>query len=88
MANIKSAIKRAKTNEKARLRNKAVKTGVKTAVKKFYVAVEDGDQQTAALAYAEASKKLDKAASKNVLHKNSAARKKSTLANALNAMAE
>lgn len=87
MANIKSAIKRAKTNEKARMRNKSTKTFIKTCTKKFYAAVESGDKEAAQQAYSLTAKKLDQAAAKNVIHKNSAARKKSTLAAALNAMA-
>ena len=86
MANIKSAMKRAKTNEKARLRNKAVRTNLKTAMKNFDVAVEAGDQAKAQEAYAFAAKKLDMAAARNVLHKNSAGRKKSSMAKALNKM--
>lgn len=87
MANIKSAMKRAKTNEKARLRNKAVKTNLKTTVKKFYAAVESGDKAQAEEAFRLAVKKLDMAVTKHVIHKNSAARKKSTLARTLNEMA-
>ncbi len=88
MANIKSAIKRAGTNEKARLRNKAVKTNLKTTVKKFDAAVATGEVEAAQAAYNEAAKKLDMAAKKNVIHKNSAARKKSSLAKKLNQMAK
>ncbi|MEF9918771.1 MAG: 30S ribosomal protein S20 [Eubacterium sp.] len=86
MANIKSAIKRAKTNEKARLRNKSVKTNLKTTVKKFEVAVAEGNQTEAQEAFRLAAKKLDTAVTKGVMHKNAAARKKSTLARALNSM--
>lgn len=88
MANIKSAIKRAKTNEKRRMRNKAVKTNIKTETKKFYAAVEAGDKEAAKAQLSVAVKKLDRAASKNVIHKNSAARKKHTLQIAYNQMAE
>ena len=88
MANIKSAIKRAGINEKARLRNKAVKTNLKTTVKKFDAAVATGEVEAAQAAYNEAAKKLDMAAKKNVIHKNSAARKKSSLAKKLNQMAK
>ncbi|WP_431044512.1 30S ribosomal protein S20 [Streptomyces sp. P1-3] len=80
MANIKSQIKRNKTNEKARLRNKAVKSSVKTAIRKTREAVAAGDVEKAAVALGEATKKLDKAASKGVIHKNAAANKKSALA--------
>ena len=88
MANIKSAIKRAKTNEKARLRNKAVKTNLKTEMKKFQAAAAEGDMTKAHEAYNQAAKKLDQAAAKNVIHKNSASRKKSSLAKTLKDMAE
>ena len=88
MANIKSAIKRAKTNEKARLRNKAVKTNLKTSIKKFDAAVAEGDQAKAEEAFRLAVKKLDMAVTKHVIHKNAASRKKSTLARILNGMAE
>lgn len=80
MANIKSQMKRIKTNEKARQRNKAVKSTLKTAIRRTREAVEAGDLQKAATAQAEAGKKLDKAVSKGVIHKNAAANKKSALA--------
>ncbi|MFF4185579.1 30S ribosomal protein S20 [Streptomyces sp. NPDC001691] len=80
MANIKSQIKRNKTNEKARLRNKAVKSSLKTAIRKAREAVTAGDLEKATVAAREASKKLDKAVSKGVIHKNAAANKKSALA--------
>ncbi|MGK5629744.1 30S ribosomal protein S20 [Streptomyces sp. URMC 123] len=80
MANIKSQIKRNKTNEKARLRNKAVKSSLKTAIRKTREAVAAGDLEKATVAAREASKKLDKAVSKGVIHKNQAANKKSALA--------
>ncbi|MEU4212283.1 30S ribosomal protein S20 [Streptomyces sp. NPDC026206] len=80
MANIKSQMKRNKTNEKARLRNKAVKSSVKTAVRAAREALATGDVEKATAAVALAGKKLDKAASKGVLHKNAAANKKSSLA--------
>ncbi|MEU8569823.1 30S ribosomal protein S20 [Streptomyces pathocidini] len=80
MANIKSQIKRNKTNEKARLRNKAVKSSLKTAIRKAREAVETGDAEKATVAFREAGKKLDKAVSKGVIHKNAAANKKSALA--------
>ena len=79
MANIKSQIKRIKTNEKARQRNKAVKSSLKTAVRKAREAVEAGDFEKAIVLTREANKKLDKAASKGVIHKNQAANKKSAL---------
>lgn len=80
MANIKSQIKRNKTNEKARLRNKAVKSELKTAIRRTREAVATGDVEKAAEAARLASKKLDKAVSKGVIHKNQAANKKSALA--------
>lgn len=80
MANIKSQIKRNKTNEKARLRNKAVKSSVKTVVRAAREAIAAGDLTKATAAVALAGKKLDKAVSKGVLHKNAAANKKSALA--------
>ncbi|GAA2470691.1 30S ribosomal protein S20 [Streptomyces thermolineatus] len=80
MANIKSQIKRNKTNEKSRLRNKAVKSSLKTAIRKTREAVAAGDVEKANVAAREASQKLDKAVSKGVIHKNAAANKKSALA--------
>ena len=80
MANIKSQIKRIKTNEKARQRNKAVKSSLKTAIRKAREAVEAGDVEKGLVLTREANKKLDKAASKGVIHKNQAANKKSALA--------
>lgn len=80
MANIKSQIKRNKTNEKARLRNKAVKSSLKTAVRKAREAAASGDFEKATVAAREAARKLDKAVSKGVIHKNAAANKKSALA--------
>ena len=84
MANIKSQIKRNKQNEKRHERNKAVKTSLKSAVRKFREAAEAGDKETAVEAARVASRKLDKAASKGVIHKNQAANRKSALARALN----
>ena len=80
MANIKSQIKRNRTNEKARQRNKAVKSSLKTAVRKFREAAESGDAAAAATQAREASKALDKAASKGVIHANQAANRKSSIA--------
>ena len=79
MANIKSQIKRNKQNEKAHERNKAVKTGLKSAVRKFREAAEAGDKDAAVAAGANAARKLDKAASKGVIHKNQAANRKSAI---------
>ncbi len=79
MANIKSQIKRIKTNEKARLRNKSVKSSLKTAIRKFREAADSGDAAAAATLLRDASKALDKAASKGVIHVNQAANRKSAL---------
>jgi small subunit ribosomal protein S20 len=83
VANIKSQIKRNRTNEQARLRNKATKSSLKTAVKKFRTAADAGDAETATALLKDASRELDKAASKGVIHKNQAANRKSALAKAL-----
>ncbi|MER6215661.1 30S ribosomal protein S20 [Streptomyces sp. NPDC048387] len=80
MANIKSQIKRNKTNEKARLRNKSVKSELRTFIRKANEAILAGDAEKATAAARLASKKLDKAVSKGVIHKNAAANKKSALA--------
>ena len=80
VANIKSQLKRIKTNEKARERNKAVKSELKTAVRTTREAVAAGDKDKATAALAHASKKLDKAVSKGVIHKNQAANRKSAIA--------
>ena len=86
MANIKSQIKRNRTNEKARLRNKAVKSSLKTAVRKVREAVAAGDAAKATELVRDASKKLDKAASKGVIHANQAANRKSALAKQVSAL--
>ena len=80
MANIKSQIKRIGTNLKAAERNKAVKSELKTAVRAAREAVATGDKAKAAAAVALANKKLDKAVSKGVIHKNQAANRKSSIA--------
>ena len=80
MANIKSQIKRNKQNERRHERNKAVKTSLKSAVRKFREAAEAGDKDAAVAAGRDAAKKLDKAASKGVIHKNQAANRKSSVA--------
>jgi small subunit ribosomal protein S20 len=80
VANIKSQIKRNKQNEKARLRNKAVKSTLKTNVRKFREAADAGDADAAAVAMRDACRSLDKAASKGVIHKNQAANRKSAIA--------
>ena len=81
MPNIKSAMKRVKVSAKKNLRNRMVKTGVKTAVKKF-------DAALTAETYANASSALDKAVSKGIIHKNAANRKKARLAKRLAKAAE
>lgn len=81
MAHSKQALKRIRQNEKARLRNKSVRTGVKNAVKK---ALRAAGKEEAPLARVQAEKQIDKAAKKGVIHKNTAARRKSRLAKALN----
>ncbi|NYF17061.1 small subunit ribosomal protein S20 [Microbacterium sp. AK009] len=80
MANIKSQIKRNKTNEKARERNKAVKSELRTEIRRTREAVATGDKATAEKALAKATKKLDKAVSKGVIHQNQAANRKSAIA--------
>lgn len=80
MANIKSQIKRNRQNEAARERNKSVRSALKTAVRRFHTAVEAGDVEQAKAYAADAGKKLDKAASKGVIHKNQAANRKSSIA--------
>ena len=83
MANIKSQIKRIKTNEKAHQRNKAVKSELRTYVRKFREAVDSGNVEVATDAMRTASRKLDKAVSKGVIHKNQAANRKSAIAKKL-----
>ena len=80
MANIKSQKKRILTNEKARLRNNSYKSELKTLIRKVDAAVESGNKEAATETLRNASRKLDKAVSKGVLHKNTAANKKSGLA--------
>jgi small subunit ribosomal protein S20 len=80
VANIKSQIKRNKQNEKARLRNKAVKSELKTEIRKFREALESGDVEATNTQLRVASRKLDRAVSKGVIHKNQAANRKSAIA--------
>jgi small subunit ribosomal protein S20 len=84
MANIKSQIKRNKQNEKAHQRNKAVKSALKTRVRKFREAAESGTVEEATTALRAATRQLDKAVSKGVIHKNQAANRKSAIAKKLN----
>jgi small subunit ribosomal protein S20 len=86
MANIKSQIKRNKQNEVRRERNKAVRSTLKTSQKKVQAALDEGDANAARDRAREASRALDKAASKGVVHKRTAARRKSRLARAANAL--
>ena len=79
MANIKSQIKRIATNAKAHDRNKAVKSELKTHIRAVRTAVTAGDKEKAIVALGTASKKLDKAVSKGVIHKNQAANRKSAI---------
>ncbi|MGL5417172.1 MAG: 30S ribosomal protein S20 [Clostridium sp.] len=87
MANIKSAKKRIKVTETKTLRNRMVKSALKTAIKKFEAAVEANNAEEAKTLFVATTKSLDMAASKGILHKNMTARKKSRLAAKLNAMA-
>jgi small subunit ribosomal protein S20 len=84
VANIKSQIKRIRTNEKAEARNKSARSSIKTAVRRFRDAVAAGDSKTINTELIAANKKLDEAVSSGVLHRNNAANKKSALAKAAN----
>ena len=84
MANIKSQVKRIRTNEKAEGRNKSARSAIKTAVRRFRDAVAAGDQKAINSELVAANKKLDEAVSSGVLHRNNAANKKSALAKAAN----
>ena len=86
MANIKSQIKRIKTNEKRTLRNRAVKSELRTWIRKFREAADAGDKDKAQELLRTATRKLDKAVTKGVIHKNQAANKKSKLAKKVNAL--
>ncbi len=87
MANIKSAKKRILVNRTKADRNKAIRSGVKTACKKVFAAVDANDKAAAQAALLEATATIDKAASKGVYHKNNASRKVSRLAKAVNTLA-
>lgn len=84
MANIKSQEKRIRTNERARLRNQATKSSLRTAIRSLREAIAEGDKEKAGELLVSTSRKLDKAVTKGVIHKNQAANKKSALALALN----
>ena len=86
MPNIKSAKKRVKVIEKKTLQNKMFKSSMKTEIKKYNAAVASGDMAAAQAAYKAATKKIDVAAAKGIIHKNAAARKKSQFTKALNGM--
>lgn len=88
MANIKSQIKRIGTNRKATERNRAVKSELRTLTRRVREAVSAGDADKANAALAAASKKLDKAASKSVIHKNQAANRKSAITKLVNSIGE
>ncbi len=83
MANIKSQIKRNRQNEVRRVRNRAVRSRLKTLVRQFRAAADAGDAQAARAAYDLAARELDKAASKGVMHRNTAANRKSGMAKRL-----
>ncbi|HSZ39232.1 MAG TPA: 30S ribosomal protein S20 [Trebonia sp.] len=83
MANIKSQIKRIRQNDKAHQRNKAVKSALKTHIRKFREAAETGNVEEATSALRVATRQLDKAVSKGVIHKNQAANRKSAIAQRL-----
>jgi small subunit ribosomal protein S20 len=86
VANIKSQIKRIHTNEVARMRNKSVKSSLKTAIRHFREAADAGDRDRALTAMRVAAQQLDKAASKGVIHPNQAANKKSAMAARANSL--
>lgn len=86
MPNIKSAKKRVEVSRKENIRNRAQRTALRTAMKKFDVAVAEGNKEAAAGTYKVAVKSVDRAAAKGLLHKNNAAHKKSAMTLKLNAM--
>ncbi|WP_424465284.1 30S ribosomal protein S20 [Pseudoclavibacter helvolus] len=86
MANIKSQIKRIGTNRKATERNRAYKSELRTAIRRVRSAVSEGNKEQAELALTFAAKKLDKAVSKGVIHKNQAANRKSAIAKSVAAL--
>jgi len=86
MANIKSSAKRAMLIEKTTAKNRAAKSLIKTNTKKFDAAVAEGDKKSAEVAYKTAVKTVDRAATKNLIHKNKAAHRKSAMTLKLNAM--
>ena len=84
VANIKSQLKRIRTNEKARLRNKSIKSSLKTAIRRFRQAAAAGEKDRALGELRTASRQLDKAVSKGVIHRNQAANRKSAMASRVN----
>lgn len=87
MPNIKSAKKRVLVTATKTMQNKMFKTSLKTSIKKYEAAIEAGDKALAAATYKDAVKKIDKAVAKNIIHKNTAARRKSSFTKKLNALA-
>ena len=85
VANIQSQIKRNRSNEKARLRNKEVKSALKTASRRFDEALADGDAAKIEESARYINRQLDRAVTKGVLHKNQAANRKSAVAHKVNA---
>lgn len=88
MANSKSALKRIRTSEQRRLRNRPFRSSARTLVKKAELAINSGDQDAAAVAVLTATRTLDRVASKGVIHRNNAARRKSRLMKKFNALNE
>ncbi len=86
MANIKSAKKRIKTNEKARMRNRSLRSSLKTAIKNLDNAVVAGNKDEAVVLLNEANKRIDSSVTKGIIHKNKASRDKSRLAKKVNEM--
>lgn len=86
MANHKSALKRIRSSERKRLRNRTVRTTTRTKVKQARMTLQEGDVETARTAIHEAIRTLDKAVSKGVIHRNNAARRKSRLMKQLAAL--
>jgi small subunit ribosomal protein S20 len=86
VANIKSQIKRIKTNEKARLRNKSAKSSLRTAIRRFRETADSGGRDEALEAMRRASRQLDKAVGKGIIHANQAANKKSAMAHRANGL--
>jgi small subunit ribosomal protein S20 len=84
VANIKSQLKRIRTNEKARVRNKSIKSSLKTAIRRFRQAAAAGEKDRALGELQAASRQLDKAVSKGVIHRNQAANRKSSMAQRAN----